>query len=201
MKRRTYLLAAASTVALVGCAGTPPSSGGDDSATASTTTTAPEAVVQYRTLSDEGRDVFEALLETDSLVGTESDFPDDVWAADYVDYEGTVYAIERSRTGNYRSKFVLSTEFVDEGDVEDDADVVAYEELDPAARDAFEKARTDGEYRSRGEPPSQLVQHRYVGYEGDYYRLDRVVADVPTWELSAAKAEGDTTAESGESEA
>ncbi|WP_411964113.1 hypothetical protein [Haloferax sp. YSMS24] len=182
MKRRTYLAGLASTASLAGCTGTAPPTAGR-----SETTVPSEAVVQYSDLSDEGKDVFEALLETDSLVGPKSDFPTGIWNAEYVDYEGTVYAIERDQTGDYIAEHSVQTEFVNETAIEDDADVVAFEELTPYAQDIFEASRSGAGGESLGDPSSHFAAYDYVRYEGEYYRVATVVADIPEWELSAEK--------------
>ncbi|WP_416840765.1 hypothetical protein [Haloferax sp. DFSO52] len=194
MNRRTYLVGLASTAALAGCTGSGPPTAGRSETTGETTgrsetTSHSETVVQYRDLSDEGKNVFEALLETDSLVGPKSDFPTDIWTADYVEYEGTVYAIERDQTGDYIAEYSVHTEFVNETAIEDDAAVIAFEELTPTAQDIFEASRFGEQQESVGDPSSHFGQYDYVRYEGDYYRVATVVGDIPEWELSAMKTD------------
>lgn len=76
---------------------------------------------------------------------------------------------------------------MNETTIENESEVIAFEQLSTDAQDAFETARYERLYKTRERLPGQLGEYECVKYQNGYYRLEKAVGDIPEWELSVSK--------------
>lgn len=145
-----------------------------------------EDVTPYQELSNKGQQLFNQMLDEEAVSGVESDFPSRLWAADYIRFEETVYAIERDQTGQSISEYSLEMHRAPESRIESDAEIVKFEDLSMEAQDTFRTAQV-GRIYSRERFPEQLHEYNYIEYQNEYYELEKSIGHLLVWELSVSK--------------
>lgn len=143
-------------------------------------------VTPYSKLSDKGQRLFRQMHNEEPVHAPERDVPSTLWNANYVRYEGTVFAIVREPRG-FASQTSLTANLTEESAIDDPAEVIAFPELTEEAQSVFTTVQTEGRYETRATLPNQLRDYRYVKYEADYYALMIAVADIRIWELAVSE--------------
>ncbi|MFC6991892.1 hypothetical protein ACFQH3_09080 [Haladaptatus sp. GCM10025707] len=106
--------------------------------------------------------------------------------AEFVLYQDSRYRIEKEQAG-YIAEYALEATLTSDSNVEV-GDLVAYGDLTQEAAAAFDEAQTGDRYTIRGETlPDQVVSNQYVEFDGEYYELTVIVADIPSWTFTATK--------------
>lgn len=196
-RRRTFVKGGLLLATTMGGCLSPSEGGRTLTSTRTATRTAPttstsspipsERVTTYDALSERGKDLFRRLIDQDSVERPSNEIPSTLWDAEYVRYEGVVYEITKTDTGRDVVKTHLSVEQVTETAVSE-TEVITYEDLTPAAKNAFEESLSNDTYTVDGEDlPKQLQENEFVSYRSDYYRLRVMVEDIRVWSLSVSK--------------
>lgn len=182
-RRKTLQLAGSAL--LIGLAGCTTVSPGDSSPT--TTQSPPPSnthtveVISFQDLSPASRQTFRQLVDNGSIQGACSEFPNELWEAPAISYQNSLYAVEKEQTGQFIAEYSLETERIDESSIENESEVIVFEDLTQEAREVFESAPTRP---TRERLPEQLYEHRYVRYEGAHYELIIIHGDVIECELT-----------------
>lgn len=182
-RRKTLQLAGSALV--TGLAGCTTGSSGDSSPTTSQSpppsNTYTVEVISYQDLSPASRQTFRQLVDNGSIQGVCSEFPNEFWEAPAIRYQNILYAVEKEQTGRFIAEYSLETERIKESSIENESEVIAFEDLTQEARDVFESAPTRP---TQERLPKQLYEHRYARYEDDHYELIIIHGDLIECELT-----------------
>lgn len=148
-------------------------------------TTDTPTVTAYADLSDEGKRLFGQLRDEGAVTNPGYEIPSSLLSTDYVRHNGTPYEVIAQPRGAI-SIYSVTAEPAPDAAVGQNEPAITTEELSDPARDAFETART-GEFTTRKELPTELEDHSYVKYRGDYFALSKTVGDVRKWRLSVTE--------------
>lgn len=212
MPSTRFPLALVALVVLAGCAGLSGAGGTSPTAEESTTTPGlaesqtttvptPEAI-DYRSLPNGTRQPVRKAVE-DGSVTTDRMELDGLEPGEptRLRYEGTLYRLSWGHAG-LRAEYTLHrVEPANASAVEPSDDVVAYENLSPAARRLFDDAMTGAPSEQYGPSgfPEELMRIDFVEYRGTHYRPLVVVADIPQVTIEAEPVDSGlgTTASAG----
>ncbi|ELZ80244.1 hypothetical protein C453_19240 [Haloferax elongans ATCC BAA-1513] len=139
-------------------------------------------------MSHEGQVLFETLLAQGTIERPADTVPSTLEDAEYVQFEGSIYALTVKFIDQMLAEYTLRTTPVSASEVDDDTERVDFDALSTDAKAAFKDALTDGQHTVRGETlPPQLVGHRYVRYEGTTHHLEIALFEIPIRKLSVEK--------------
>lgn len=148
-----------------------------------------EEITTYDSLTEQGKELFRGIVETGPIERASDKIPPKLSETEYVQYQNDVYRLSRSNTHTYIAEYTLEVDFTSQSEV-DESELAAYPDLSEAAKKAFKQALDKGSYTVRaGTLPGELREVQFVRYDGSYYELLIIVADIPVWELSATKYE------------
>ncbi|WP_244509702.1 hypothetical protein [Haloferax larsenii] len=146
-------------------------------------------MTSYRELSDEGQVLFEKLLAQGTIERPADTVPSTLSDAEYVQFERSIYVLTVEFIDQMLAEYTLHATPVSASAIDDDTERVDFAALSTEANAAFMDALDDGQHTVRGDTlPPQLVEHRYVRYEGTTYRLEIALFEIPVWRLSVEKA-------------
>lgn len=143
-----------------------------------------ENITTYESLSEQGKGLFRTISEEGAVERPIDRFPSRLWEAEYVRYNGEIYAISKTDTGQFIAEYTVTVHSVNEADV-DESELISYKDLSQDAKDAFTQALNQGRYTSRDERlPGKLGDVRFVKRDDEYYKLRITVGDIRVWKLS-----------------
>lgn len=152
------------------------------------TTVPPSAITPYDSLSPDGRELFQTLL--DHPVERASDtVPSRLWNATYVRYDGTVYELRKTSTDRSVAERTVSLYAAEQPTPEPDQ-TIEYDDLSASAQAAVEEALGDGSYTVRGETLPEPFGDRaiqYLRYDGTVYEIVRTTGDIRVWRLDVGE--------------
>jgi hypothetical protein len=195
MKRRFFLgTASMSLLTIAGCAnseqdGAPAPKNTDtqpptDSPTQSESPVPSEKITPFESLPAKGKELFLTILEEGSIEEPSDEIPSELWEAEYVRYDGEVYAISRTDTGRNVADYSVSVGQTEESEV-DESKLVSYADLSPDAKDAFKQMLSGG--YPRGRLPEKLDVGGFVKYDGGYYEIFIIHVDTRVFNITATK--------------
>lgn len=188
-RRKALRMSAVAVVTgIAGCAaGDRSSPSPTDSSTPTETPIPAEQITEYESLTKTGQELFRTLLSKGSVERPSDEIPTKLREAEYLRYEGELYSISRTNTDRNVAEYTMDISPVDESEV-DESELVAYADLSEEAKEAFTEALNAGDYTVRGETlPGKLGEVGFVKYDGDYYELRVIVADIRVQRLSITK--------------
>lgn len=154
------------------------------SATAAETESKSETTVRIEALSDEAQRVFRRGLSKGKYTTRET-LPKQLVANDFVDYRGTVYALNQRINHLHRDRLSpMRTDAVPEG-----VNVRSFADLSAADKRAFATALEKGEHTFEAGPSHSFdFTDDYVTHQSDAYSVGYVHLDIPEYSIAPEKA-------------